>query len=116
MRLSEAINSGKPFKRPNWKKSPRGDQPWLSLSGSGKIIFVLNNREWNPKQEDIMADDYVLKTTISKLYRWSIKDNHTKEIRSHGGFRTPSEAKEFMESNIAPHECWERHTYYKIEE
>jgi hypothetical protein len=118
MKLSEAVNSGKPFKRPNWKKSPNGEQPWVFVANetTGYLKFLDGWREWNPRQEDIMADDYVLKSTFTKLYRWSVKNNHTKEIHSHGGFRTASEAKEFMENNIKHGECWERHTYYKIEE
>lgn len=116
MKLSEAVSSGKPFKRPNWKKSPSGEQPWVTVHTTGRLCFINGYREWTPKQEDIIADDYVLKPTLTKLYRWSVKNNLTKEIHSHGGFKTPSEAKEFMESNIAPNECWERHTYYKTEE
>lgn len=60
MDLKTAIESGKPFKRPNWRPGPRDATPWvINLLGHGKIRFLsFPHNEWTPMSRDLTANDY----------------------------------------------------------
>lgn len=64
MNLQEAVNTGKPFKRPCWRSGPNGQEPWVKSGHfSNKIIFdSFPHNSWNPRPEDVLADDYVIKS------------------------------------------------------
>lgn len=71
MNLKEAIESGKPFKRPSWKKSPTGWEPWIitkyAQNPNTELVFESNKSNWTPRKDDIMANDYVLKEEKKKM-------------------------------------------------
>ena len=77
MNLQEAIKSGRPFKRPSFKRGYQGE-PWLHVSQgrtAGQIEFVGTKAHWFPQAEDIEAQDWeIAPESFEERFRGAIKE------------------------------------------
>lgn len=64
MTLKSAIESGIPFKRPNWRYNHYQKPSWVEVQGDddqARIHFIDSGNPWRPYSSDLIATDYILK-------------------------------------------------------
>jgi hypothetical protein len=88
MTLQEVINSGKKFRRPDFKPF-KGKPTWLKKSYDDTIRFVDTNAHWSPRVEDITATDWVIEEQKRELTLSEILSaiNASTEARNHEEFK-----------------------------
>jgi hypothetical protein len=88
MTLQEAINSGKMFRRPDFKPF-KGKPTWLKKAYDETIRFAETNAHWSPRVEDITATDWVIEEKKIELTLNEIMNaiNAASEARNHEQFK-----------------------------
>lgn len=84
MNLREAVQSGRPFRRPSWRCLQEVYEPWIVAKWSRSLFFQNTSKPWTPLVQDVIADDYVvqpLKVRVGKKANgeWGVYDYESRQ-------------------------------------